>query len=83
MTPYLLCRRPGGNPESVWTDAKILAPTRIQSPNQPVVSRYTDYAIPVHIKYFKEDKINNYIMGRGVSNESVQRIFDGKSEGKR
>jgi hypothetical protein len=82
MTPYPLYRRPGGNPESVWTDAEILAPTGIRSPNQPVVSRYTEYAIPAHIKYFTEDKIYKYIMGGGVSDEYVQRIFDGNLKGR-
>jgi hypothetical protein len=35
------------------------------------MSRYTDYAIPAQIKYFTDDKINKYRMGRGVSDEYV------------
>jgi len=35
------------------------------------------------MKYFTDDKIDKYRIGRYVSYEYVHRIFDGKSEGKR
>ena len=72
--PAPVVQEAGWDPEPVWTGAEILDPTGIRSPNQPVVCRNTDYAIPAQLKHFTEEEINKYKMGRGVGDEEVQRI---------
>ena len=48
-TRYTLYRRLGGPPGPVWTGAENLAlPEFDPGTVQPVASRYTDWAIPVH-----------------------------------
>ena len=50
LYPLRIVQKAGWAPGPVRTGAENLAPTGIRSPDlQLVASRYTDYAIPVHL----------------------------------
>jgi hypothetical protein len=60
LPQYSLYRRLGRSQGQSWQAKKISPPLGFDSRTaQPVVSRYTDWAIPVHIHYANQMQIPN------------------------